>query len=168
MASPSGFRAVPTSHFGSTTQSNQQRRQPCHIAHSRKHSQTMSAENSNSCRRSPTSRLPMCSSQRISFRRKTCAFRTTCLACHPKPSSTVVSNVMETYYRSTTANVIASICYGVAFICVGFIVGFAFTLVAVNDFMHCNQLENIFDPALNQWVQRQGDCWLIPSKPISQ
>ena len=52
----------------------------------------------------------------------------------------------ETYYRSTTANVIASISYGVAIVCVGIIIGFVFTVVAVNDFMHCNQLENIFNP----------------------
>lgn len=74
----------------------------------------------------------------------------------------------ETYYRSTSANVIASISYGVAIVCVGIIIGFVFTVVAVNDFMHCNQLENIFSPETNQWVQRQGDCWIIPTKTISQ
>ena len=75
---------------------------------------------------------------------------------------------METYYRSNVVNVIASVCYAVAFICVGAIFGLAFTICAVNDFMGCNQLQNVLDAQTNQWVQRQGDCWIIPSKPISQ
>tara|TARA_B100000123_G_scaffold272286_1_gene254413 strand:+ start:2004 stop:2228 length:225 start_codon:yes stop_codon:yes gene_type:complete len=70
--------------------------------------------------------------------------------------------------RSTTANVIASVSYGVAIVCVAGIIGFVFTLVTVNSFMNCNQIENIFNPETNQWVQRQGDCWIIPSNPISQ
>ena len=70
--------------------------------------------------------------------------------------------------RPTTANVIASVSYGVAIVCVAGIIGFVFTVVAVNSFMNCNQIENIFNPETNQWVQRQCDCWIIPSKPLSQ
>ncbi len=107
---PSGWRfffgfserllAVPTSQFGSTTQSNQKRRQPCHIALSSKHWKHTSATTRSSCLTSPTSRLPTCSSQRISYRRKIYAFKTTSLDCHQRPSSIVVSNVRPTSNNS--------------------------------------------------------------------
>jgi len=94
LASPSGFRAVPTSHFGSITQSKE-RKQPCHIALSSKHWKHTSATTRSSCRRLPTSRLPTCSSQRINYRRKIYAFKTTSSDCHQRPFSIVVSNVRD-------------------------------------------------------------------------
>lgn len=63
---------------------------------------------------------------------------------------------------------VARLCIWIGITSAMLVLAMAFTVGMVNGFMNCNDLENYWSPTTEQWVQRQGDCWLIPTVQIHQ